>query len=211
MNTGFSLRKPCTNKTLGIEIEMALAGPMVGTLHRYTGFFFHTSDGSINIPTYRWSPSEFVSQPLPAAMLKRAINKLYLKIGAPTNFQTNRSCGIHVHVSRKWLGKKQASVLKEFIGGLSLFDFEFLFGREPNDYCETREMAGRGWIDTNRYLCVNLTNKATVEFRMFKSGDANWAKYCVDMVTYMVENSRQINLDALYAFSDMKKKEYNIQ
>lgn len=200
MNTCFLVRKPCTNKTMGIEIEGLLVRncEQSSLFNTYQGFFYQTRDTSI-IEGYPNRGAEFVSQPLPVKMLKRAISKLYSKIEA--DFSFNDSCGIHVHVSRKWLGKKQAAQIQEFIEReVDHEDFLKLFGRYPNSYCANLVTSG------SRYVAVNLTRTDTVEFRMFASGGVAWARYCVDMATYLVENARQLNIDALLAFKDSWKE-----
>jgi len=82
-------------------------------------------------------------------------------------------------------------------------DYCVLFGRPPNYYC-------RNFYDgtgVSRYRAVNITNDATIEFRMFRSGNAIWAGYCIDMVEYLIDNAFHLNCDALMAFHDMTYKD----
>lgn len=196
MNTLESVRKAPTNKTMGIEIECCARNRFDAD---WCGFFYCGSDGSIL--TTGWSDHgyEFVSQPLTHEWMHRELRKLY-KTFKTLDVYTNNSCGIHVHVSKKWCSDKKAKAIWEFIKTMPLVDFEDIFGRQPNHYCD---VVGN-WGD--RYIAVNSQNKHTNEFRMFKSSnDVRWALYCVDCVKYMVENAYTLNLSAFSAFRDQPK------
>ena len=200
MNTNFLLRKPCTNKTLGIEIEgLSVAYITTGD---YRGFWYVTTDGSIRGDSYEQYGREFVSQPLTADHLKREIRKLHKKY----SLQFNSSCGVHVHASKKWVNEAKAEKIWKFIQTLKNDDCFDLFGRFPNRYCLTSPHFARG----ARYHAINTTNEKTVEFRMFRSGNAQWCQYCVDMVVYLIENANHLNIDALYAFRDLAARKYSL-
>ena len=196
MNTNFLIRRPCSNKTLGIEIE-GVSYDFIAS-YEYRGFWYITVDGSIN--DFDGHGREFVSQPLTAEHLKREIRKLHKKY----KLYFNHSCGVHIHASRKWVSAAKAEKIWQFVSSLSYGDFNNLFGRRPNDYCRTSV------TDISRYCAINRTNKDTVEFRMFKSGDANWCQYCVDMVVYLIENANHLNIDAALAFRDLTARKYSL-
>lgn len=201
-----NFRKPDTNKSLGIEIECYMKDSHAPLLENHHGFFYATSDGSIvapyipireRVPGYfSWVGREMVSQPLPASWLKKEIQKLFKKFP----WEENITCGVHVHVSRKWLSTKKADKIVDFILSLGEGGFNDLFGRLPNEYCRL------GRDGKSRYNAVNTTNEATIEFRMFRSGDAAWCCYCVDMVEYLIKNANQLNVDAIYAFKEWRLK-----
>ncbi len=190
MQTLCRWRKAPNGKTLGIEIEMATHAHQGNAYH---GFFYDTRDGSIKVEHWNHCRTEWVSQPLPAEWLKKEITKLYSKHiqGA---WYVNDSCGIHIHVSRKWLSEQKAEKIDLFLKAMARLDRIMFFGREGNDYCEYHADKG------SRYRHINYTNKATIEFRMFKSGDAAWAKWCVDCVVYLIEHANHLNFDAFDAF-----------
>jgi len=191
-------RTPPHNKTMGIEIECILDDGDVDYFRHY-GFFYSTQDRSIDTESGSQCGVEFVSQPLPVKMLCKQIDKL----GKRFMWKSNTSTGIHIHVSRQWLSTKKAIAIYNWIKTLTNAEFELLFGREPNYYCRS------GWpIGSTRYLAVNTTNKATIEFRMFSSGSADWAKYCVKMAEYLVCNAYHLNLDAALAFKDLYFKTF---
>lgn len=183
-------RTPPHDRAIGIEVECLLPREKYLELQTYEGFFLVSSDGSIN-ETYDNRGVEFVSQPLTEQWLKKEIYKLYSKF--PWTY--NDSCGIHVHVSKKWCSVKRAKAIAKFLSSLSDLDMEYLFGRQPNQYC-------RNIVSTGRYVAVNTSNRATIEFRMFSSGDAMWAAYCVSMAAYLVKNAHHLNYDAMSAFRD---------
>lgn len=197
MNTLESVRKAPTNKTMGIEIECCARKSFPGS---WSGFFYCGSDGSIS--TTGWSDHgyEFVSQPLTHEWMHRELRKLY-KTFKTLDVYTNNSCGIHVHVSKKWCTDKKAAAIWAFIKSISEVDFEDLFGRLPNSYCTKREVR---WQE--RYRSINTTNTHTNEFRMFaSSADERWAHYCIDCVKYMVDNAYTLNISAFSAFRDQPK------
>lgn len=200
MNTNFLVRKTYSNKTLGIEIE-GFSTEFYG-VHEYSGFWFITTDGSIVPPSYNHYGREFVSQPLTAEHLKREIRKLHKNY----KLEFNKSCGVHVHASKKWVSEAKAEKIWKFIQTLSHVEFEILFGRRPNRYCVKHPDPTMG----ARYHAINTTNDKTVEFRMFNSGGADWCQYCVDMVVYLIENANHLNIDAAFAFRDLAARKYSL-
>ena len=193
MNTLENVRKAPASKTMGIEIEMCVQYSHMED-SSYFGFFYRGYDGSIR-RNHGTSGVEWVSQPLTFNWMKKEIGKLYKKLDG--KFSVNGSCGIHVHVSRKWCSEKKAEAIYETLKELSGDDLYHIFGRSSTQW--TDEPFG------NRYCLVNNNPEKTIEFRMFKSGDEKWAQYCVDCVKYMVENAFHFTADGLRAFRDMYK------
>jgi hypothetical protein len=194
-------RTPNTNKAMGIEIECFFLHRWEDDIsipeYTHVGFFYAHTDASINTPSWRDIAREFVSQPLSAPWLKKEIHKLSRKL--PT-WSTNESCGVHIHVSRKWLSDQRAQKIWDFVKSLPTADFYDFFGRKPNEYCLVT-----GRLGATRYQTINTTNTNTIEFRMFKSGDPKWCCYCVDMVEYLINNANQLNISAVSAFRDQYK------
>lgn len=186
-----SFRKPDSNMTLGMELECFVDARV--PYMSYLGFWYVTSDGSIRTDVWNQQDVEFVSQPLPAAWLKKEINRLAKK----HQWMTNWSCGIHIHVSRKWLTVRKAKQIHEFYCSLDDVDRQTLFGRPTNEYTRTS-----AW-NLTRYNAVNNENKETIEFRMFSSGNAKWARYCVDMAVWLIKNANHLNIDAAMAAHEL--------
>lgn len=195
MTTLHQTRKAPHEKTIGIEIECLVLNPVARGCH--DGFFFAGTDGSIMRYGEEGTPVEFVSQPLTPEWLKKEIYKLHRKYG----ISHNRSCGIHVHVSKGWCSTKRGLKIAKFLTMLRPEDMEYVFGRRPNDYCENTVARDA------KYVAVNVSKTETVEFRSFCSGSAQWACYCVDLVCYLVRNHSTLNVDALMAFRDLYPKE----
>lgn len=201
MQTLDKYRTPNTNKAMGIEIECLLPEyDENGTYlrppdYQHIGFFFAGTDGSIT-PEWRSRTTgrEFVSQPLSAPWLRKEIDKLFKKYP----WSENHTCGVHIHVSRKWLSEKRAKAIYDFLSTLTEDDRVHLFGRSSNEYC------GYTWGIT-RYSAINIEPEATIEFRVFKSGNNEWCKYCVSMVEYLIAQAYTLNLSAIYAFRDQYK------
>lgn len=192
MNSLDSFRKPPCGNTMGIEIETVTEEYIE---RGYRGFFYVTSDGSIRPTNYNHYGVEFVSQPLTPPHLKREIDKLFKGLA---DAYPNKSCGVHIHVSRKWISTEKAKLIKKFIQSFTDEEKVYFFGRVGNNYCKYTES-----YDGDRYQCINLSRDNTVEFRMFKSGDAKWCKYCVDCVQYLITHAKHLNKEAFYAFLDM--------
>lgn len=207
-----SFRKLVSSHSMGIEIETFF---VKGVLELYdhahhtqlrqqyghVGFFTVQGDASISdSQEYIWGTHlgiEFASQPLPPAWLKKEIQRLRDKLGM--DWLTGSACGIHIHVNRGWLSEKAAKNIQKFYASLSSEDKTFLFGRDSNYYCRP------DWNKNSRYMAINITNKDTIEFRMFKSGGVKWAQYCIDMVEYLIRNNKTLNIHAAAAFAEMKQ------
>jgi hypothetical protein len=200
MNTLENVRKAPSNKTMGIEIEMCVRHGVMDDKD-YHGFFYRGYDGSISAP-YDFRGCEWVSQPLTVSWLKREITKLYTKLDG--EYSVNRSCGIHIHVSRKWCSEKKAREIYDIIKFFHSEELEDIFGRSLNGYTD----GSYG----NRYCMVNNTNDHTIEFRMFAPGNEAWALYCVDLAQYLVQNAHHLSTDGIRAFRDMypKVKAYGV-
>lgn len=187
-----SFRIPPVTKSMGLEWEGILPERPPTS---YVGFFYVGSDGSIGC---RWDEIavEFVSMPLTQKWLKKEIDKLFKKYP----LTENASCGIHLHVSRLWLSQKKGKIIARFLENQADSFFDDMFGRKPGYYCN------KAFSRTSRYHSVNFTNTNTIEFRMFRSGDNEWAKYCVDCVCYLIQNAYHLNVEACYAFRSL----YNV-
>lgn len=185
-------RKPVSTRSMGIEWELLTT---VRLNNGYWKFWSIVDDFSIQNRGPRVD-KELVSQPLIAKWLKKEIKRAQTHLLQNTDARGNTSCGIHIHVSRKWCTEPIADRIAEFYNSLSQGQREVLFGRASNDYCSTEPYSGR-------YAAVNKTNRNTVEFRMFASGNWKWAQYCVDCAEYMMNNNKHLNIGAFMAFRDM--------
>jgi len=201
MQSLYSFRKPPCNKTVGIEWECLLTEKNYKRADNFYGFFYGTTDGSIQTTSDTYG-REFVSQPLQPKWLVKELARFYKK-EFKEPIQWNDSCGIHVHVSRKWANKARVVCLQSFLSVLTEDEYLEAFGRRNNTY--NVHQSAQATTYRTRYLALNNDNKDTIEFRVFRSGDLKWAQYCVLLVEYMVENAKHLNSDAFFAFVDMAK------
>lgn len=98
------------------------------------------------------------------------------------------TCGLHHHISRKYFGDKEDSSIAKILYLSEKFRGELMkFSRRTEDqaadWCRSRKQNYRteaGWIKKavkeskqnpeyqSRYLAINLTNKHTIELRLFR-------------------------------------------
>lgn len=171
MGSLYDVRKPPHSRTMGIELECIINDEAwnVRKSGGFWQFWYFTTDGSIDVPWgHRWRGAELISQPLPYEALIKQIKRLHKKIG---DWQHNGSCGIHVHVSRHMFGADRRAEWLAFLRTLTHAQTKSLFGRGSNTYCDPR-------VD-GKYCSINAEHTATYEFRMFSSGNADWAIECV--------------------------------
>ncbi len=199
MNTLDKVRKAPSNKTMGLELEVICTNADISS-GNYYGFYYCGSDGSLSRDWDKGGRGrEFVSQPLTYEWLRKETTKLYKKLGA--EYYVNPSCGIHIHVSKKWLSDNKALNIWKFLATLTSSEFQDLFGRRPNNYCEI--VSDLYEQKNSRYVALNMTNNATNEFRMFASGNLEWSLYCLACAKYMVDQHAVLNYDAFMAFRAM--------
>jgi hypothetical protein len=158
----------------------------------YERFFYFGTDGSIDV---NWGDHEegyrgveLVSQPLPYSWLSKEIDIIWKK----HPWKSNDTCGIHIHVSKSGVSLTRLKILANKLIMLTRLEFLDLFGRRPNHYC-----CNAGYSTSDRYCAINFTNSKTIEFRMFASGDAVWAKECLRRVKLMCEYKGDVTYSKL--------------
>lgn len=151
---------------MGVELEVeANRGLPLGVLaHKIQGLFeefiFLKWDGSIN------HGFEIVSQPATIEYHNKAWGKLFDLNHKGIFFQQNPStCGMHVHVGRKMLECRHENLIKRLSNLIynkeNKFFLEYVACRRSNEYANYSR-------EESRYGALNLSNKHTIEFRMFK-------------------------------------------
>ena len=154
--TPISLRKTVVPVSFGIEIEGRNEFLRNNHLHTHTGFFFVTTDGSLNFG----DSVEVVSQPLPPKMLCRVLKSFLYKNGDITY---ENDAGIHIHVTRTKHTEKKLEELFYAIKESSYTEQRDFFGRSVTYYAQTDNPR---WKEI-RYSAVNWTNEKTIEIRLF--------------------------------------------
>lgn len=122
------------------------------------GFEICTQPGSLDEHKVRWEPF-FTNLP-----------KNLVSFNAPNN-----NCGLHIHCSKKPLSLLTIAKIVVFVNDDKNQPFiEAIAGRKPNNYFQISKKKHStvhriGNLSRNeRYEAVNLVNKDTIEFRIFK-------------------------------------------
>lgn len=186
MGSLYDVRKPPHQRTMGIELECIIKNWPEWAVTGFWQFWYFTTDNSIDAPFDKFG-AEIISQPLPKDALINQINRLWKKMGG---WEHNRSCGIHVHVSRKMMARHRAELLRLAMCRMSDAELTKLFGRGRNSYNDPQ-------LNESKYCSVNMKHSATYEFRMFSSGDADWACECVRRAHLLATYKGEFTYDKL--------------
>lgn len=141
---------------LGLEAEFSeyTGAGVLATLSSVNNKALFKEDSSCGI--------ELVTVPLlPKQMINLISNLEIAQLGVDS------TCGVHIHVSRKYLTQFQLGGLVVFMNHPhNLKYIQQIAGRESNRFC--KQVPGKQTtVSTDRYEMVNLTNSATVEIRIF--------------------------------------------
>lgn len=153
----------------------------------FKDFFHFEEDCSIGDGGF-----EMISQPASLDYLLSRANDFkeawsYLTRNGYTSHDNER-CGFHIHVDRQFFGKNEDSCIAKIIFLMMKYREEFrIFSRRRNsqlsDWCtmfdkdnENITLLVKEGRDGNRYRALNLTNKNTIEFRIWR-GTLNYATF----------------------------------
>ena len=174
--THFKVKTNTNAPLIGIELELE---PKIGktrdqALHYSYGFLenhcIFKSDGSVA------AGFEVVSKP---ALWKDQLKEWGPWFDKLSDYMTAKSnCGMHIHMNRRSLSFLQLAKLVEFINREENIKYLIhVAGRQPNHYCVLqkdnnisavgRHLNNNVEIFGSRHVGLNLTNKNTIEFRMF--------------------------------------------
>lgn len=113
---------------------------------------------------------ELVTAPAPLDVHRERFAKLLGKRLDGLTCQSGR-CGMHVHASRAPLTQLQIGKLMVFINDVNNKAFvKAVAGRDSNSFCKILHKNVKDVRSDNRdrYQAINLTNRHTIEFRIFK-------------------------------------------
>jgi len=116
---------------------------------------------------------EICSQPATVEEHKRIWKEMFDKLPGNLHSFNTTNCGLHVHCSKKPLSLLTIAKIVVFVNDDNNKTFiETIAGRKSNSYSciEKKEynVVKRSSSRGNRYEAVNLSNKDTIEFRIFK-------------------------------------------
>ena len=189
---GFDRQKPKSEPYLGIEMEFQVDKRKAGRLYVGNTMFGHAlmkDDGSIT------NGFELVSRP--AGYTTHLARYDSFLTDLPEYIHPHKSCGMHVHISRRAFTYLGAGKLVEFMNREDNKDFvKLIAGRgttsyqnRDNDYDKYtpyRQAVKDRYV--GRYNFVNLNNKKTIELRIFAT-PANKLEFNIRMqfVKAMIE------------------------
>jgi len=156
-------------KFFGLEIETEVAGDRCEKLYALRDILGDYAalkdDGSLNYGI------EIATQPASMSEHKTRLAKLFANMPRGLQSWKQRSCGLHIHVSRKPLSDLAIAKTVCFISANHNRRFiRLIAGRESMSYCKIlpKKMGSAAKYNDDRYEAVNLQNDATIEFRLFK-------------------------------------------
>jgi len=189
---GFDRQKPKSEPYLGIEMEFQVDKRKAGRLYVGNTMFGHAlmkDDGSIT------NGFELVSRP--AGYTTHLARYDSFLTDLPEYIHPHKSCGMHVHISRKAFTYLGAGKLVEFMNRVDNKDFvKLIAGRgttsyqnrddDYDKYTPYRQAVKDRYV--GRYNFVNLNNKKTIELRIFAT-PANKLEFNIRMqfVKAMIE------------------------
>ena len=189
---GFDRQKPKSEPYLGIEMEFQVDKRKAGRLYVGNTMFGHAlmkDDGSIT------NGFELVSRP--AGYTTHLARYDSFLTDLPKYIHPHKSCGMHVHISRRAFTYLGAGKLVEFMNREDNKDFvKLIAGRgttsyqnrddDYDKYTPYRQAVKDRYV--GRYNFVNLNNKKTIELRIFAT-PANKLEFNIRMqfVKAMIE------------------------
>lgn len=199
--------KDSNSYLIGMEIEVENKnGIDLDTLSDCTshiaGKYYVCNDGSLR------NGAEIVTAPLSRAEFTQSYVSFYKLLKSLANSghtaHDNERCGLHVHISRKYLSETQWYTLRSFVVKNSRF-FKALSRRKEYFYCK--------FADNNceRYRAVNMRPDNTVEFRFFRGTlkpDSFYASIetIIGLVEYFASNPDKPTVKRFSQF--LSKKSY---
>jgi hypothetical protein len=148
----------------------------------------------------------------------------------PTNLvsfnSANNNCGLHVHCSKKPLSLLTIAKIVVFVNDEKNAPFiEAIAGRRPNNYFQlakkkhsTVQRIPKGQLSrSDRYEAVNLVNRDTIEFRIFKGTLKKESlfkaiEFCDALIHFCMMGNYGINycreMDNFVAYVGLRAKDY---
>jgi hypothetical protein len=114
---------------------------------------------------------EIATQPASMFEHKARLTRLFANLPRGLRSWRERSCGLHIHVSRSPLSELTIAKTVCFVNANHNRRFiRLIAGRESNSYCkiETKKLGSAAKYNDDRYEAINLQNDRTIEFRLFK-------------------------------------------
>lgn len=162
----------------GIELEVVVdeklerrASYAKKILKLFGDFVITKHDGSIVDRNGRVNGFEIVTVPASKVIHFEKWNYFFDNLPKGLRSYDTQTCGLHIHCSRKPLSQLTIAKMLLFVNSRENVKFiQTIAGRPANQYCKIQE---KKYCDArprvqDRYEALNLVNKGTVEFRIFR-------------------------------------------
>ena len=162
-----------TKRYIGVELEVEcnpdinkneVAKKISDQVNQYDRLMFFENDGSLR---YGF---EMITQPMSLPAQRKLFSFLSKKESTKhLKSHDTTSCGLHVHVSRNNMTDLQIGKIVSFINNPRHEWFiRAIARRYATGFCEIKSKKIKDCRSGDRYEAVNITNRNTIEFRMFK-------------------------------------------
>jgi len=210
----------------GVELEVAVdenlerrASYAKKVLNLFNGFVITKHDGSIVDRTGKVNGFEIATIPASRDTHYKKWNYFFDNLPKGMKSYDTQTCGLHIHCSRKPLTQLTIAKMLLFVNSRENAKFiTIIAGRGANRFCKIQDKKlGDCRRARDRYEALNLTNKGTVEFRIFRGTLKRESlfkslEFCDALVHFCKENCCSISdsrrVDKFLDYVKLHKKEY---
>ena len=190
-------------------------------LKLFDRFVIIKHDGSIKDKNGRIVGFEIVTVPASEEVQKQKWGQFFDNLPKGLRSFDTSTCGLHIHCSRKPLSPLTIAKMLLFVNDNQNISFiTAIAGRHANQFCKIQDKKYKdAWIMSSeyRYEALNLSNKATVEFRIFRGTLKRESlfkslEFCAALIqfcsggNYSIKDCRQV--DKFLEYVKLHKKDY---
>lgn len=189
-------------------------------LKLFDGFVMAKHDGSIVDRNGKNIGFEIVTVPASREIQYDKWNHFFDNLPKGLRSYDTKTCGLHVHASRNPLSQLTIAKILLFMNRKENIPFiTTIAGRSANRYCQIKDKvfkdARYGTMD--RYEALNLVNKGTIEFRIFRGTLKRESlfkslEFCDALIYFCKECSYSIRdcqkVDKFLEYVKLRKKDY---
>ena len=199
-----------------IERRATIAKKILGI---FGGFVITKHDGSLTDGNGRNIGFEIVTVPASKEVQVEKWNLFFDNLPKGLRSYDTKTCGLHIHCSRKPLSMLTIAKMLLFVNNPENTKFiQTIAGRSANRYCQVHKKSLRDVRRPHdRYEALNLINKSTVEFRIFRGTLKRESlfkslEFCDALTHYCMECfcnfSDSKRVDKFLEYVKLHKKEY---
>lgn len=210
----------------GIELEVAVdenlerkSSYAKKVLNLFKGFVITKHDGSIIDRSGKVNGFEIATIPASREFHFTKWNYFFDNLPKGMKSYDTPNCGLHIHCSRQPLSQLTIAKMLLFVNSRENVKFiTIIAGRNANRFCKIQDkVPGDYRRARDRYEALNLTNKGTVEFRIFRGTLKRESlfkslEFCDALLHFCKENCCSISdsrrVDKFLEYVKLHKKEY---